>query len=271
MKRRSWRSKGPPGVIRKSHAEVPGGMVSVDQLVSKQPGLIPRIDGKHTLERVTGATVYADNYSGFCYSHLQSSLDTDQTIQSKLSFESLVHNMGVKIQAYRADNGRFIEKGYREAVTACKQTIDYCGAGAHNQNGIIERTIGLMTNDSRTLLLGAMRRWPDMISTLLWPYAWKEVERRNNYFSYNRHGVHPVQSFANVSYPPRLRDWHTWGCPVFVLEDKAREHMNPKWDPKARVGIYLGHSPIHAGSVALVLNPRTLHVSPQFHIVVLLI
>ena len=32
-------------------------------------------------------------------------------------------------------------------------------------------------------------------------------------------------------------------------------------------GIYLGHSPYHIGSVALVLNPETGHVSPQFHVV----
>ncbi len=38
-------------------------------------------------------------------------------------------------------------------------------------------------------------------------------------------------------------------------------------DPMARVGIYLGHSPAHAGSVALILDPRTLHVSPQFCVV----
>ena len=149
----------------------------------------------------------------------------------------------------------------------CRQTIDYCGVGAHNQNGIVERNIGLMTNGSRTLLLRAMRRWPDMISTLLWPYAWKEVERRNNYFSYNRHGEHPIQSFAKVTYPPKLRDYHTWGCLVFVLHDKAREVVNPKWDPKARLRVYLGHSSLYAGSVALVLNPRTLHISPQYHVV----
>ena len=28
----------------------------------------------------------------------------------------------------------------------------------------------------------------------------------------------------------------------------------------------MGHSPCHAGSVALVLNPKPLHVSPQFHV-----
>ena len=102
----------------------------------------------------------------------------------------------------------------------------------YSQNGIVEQTIGLMTNDSRTLLLGAMWQWPDMISTLLWPYAWKEVERRNNDFLYNRHGKHLIQSFAKVTHPPKLRDRHKWGCPVFVLHDKARELVNPKWDPK---------------------------------------
>ena len=43
--------------------------------------------------------------------------------------------------------------------------------------------------------------------------------------------------------------------------------MIPKWDLRARVGIYLGHSPCHAGSVALVFNLKTLRISPQFHLV----
>jgi hypothetical protein len=35
----------------------------------------------------------------------------------------------------------------------------------------------------------------------------------------------------------------------------------------SRIGVYLGHTPFHAGSVALVLNPSTGRVSPQFHVV----
>ena len=42
----------------------------------------------------------------------------------------------------------------------------------------------------------------------------------------------------------------------------------PQWDPRSRLEIYLGHSQSHAGSVSLILNPRTGLVSPQFHIVV---
>ena len=43
--------------------------------------------------------------------------------------------------------------------------------------------------------------------------------------------------------------------------------MIPKWEPRARMGVYVGWSPSHASNVALVLNPRTGHVSPQFHVV----
>ena len=42
--------------------------------------------------------------------------------------------------------------------------------------------------------------------------------------------------------------------------------MLSKWEQCSRLGIYLGHLPCHAGSVALVLNPTTLHISPQFHV-----
>ncbi len=30
--------------------------------------------------------------------------------------------------------------------------------------------------------------------------------------------------------------------------------------------MYLGHPPFHAGSVALVFNPKTARVSPQYHV-----
>ena len=109
-----------------------------------------------------------------------------------------------------------------------------------------------------------------MITTVLWPYAWKAIEYRNNIVGLNQNGKYPAQAFGGFKLPfnVQLRDQHsTWGCPVYVLESKAADGMMPKWDAKARIGVYLGHSPAHAGSVALVLNPRTLHVSPQFYVV----
>ena len=40
----------------------------------------------------------------------------------------------------------------------------------------------------------------------------------------------------------------------------------PKWKKHSRLGVYLGPPPNHTRSLALVLSPRTGHVSPQFHI-----
>ena len=42
--------------------------------------------------------------------------------------------------------------------------------------------------------------------------------------------------------------------------------MAKKWSEQSRIGVYLGHSPHHAISVAWVLNITTGHVSPQFHV-----
>ncbi|KAL7468050.1 hypothetical protein ACHAXS_009995, partial [Conticribra weissflogii] len=41
----------------------------------------------------------------------------------------------------------------------------------------------------------------------------------------------------------------------------------PKWEPWAQLGIYVGRLAHHAGNVALVLNPKTGSVSPQFHVI----
>ena len=43
--------------------------------------------------------------------------------------------------------------------------------------------------------------------------------------------------------------------------------MIPKWEPRARMGLYVGCSPSHAANVALIFNPCTGHISPQFHVI----
>ena len=75
--------------------------------------------------------------------------------------------------------------------------------------------------------------------------------------------LHPVKK-SRVYEPFRIRDCHTFGCPVYILHDKLQTVGSelPKWQPWSRLGIYLGQSPCYVGNVALVLNPLTLHISP---------
>jgi hypothetical protein len=63
--------------------------------------------------------------------------------------------------------------------------------------------------------------------------------------------------------------YHVFGSPCFVLDSLLQSGIvgPPKWKPRSRLGIYVGYSPSHAGSVALVLNPYTGYVSPHIHVV----
>ena len=132
---------------------------------------------------------------------------------------------------------------------------------------MIEKYHQDIAREARKLLLHAKRFWPEAIGTILWPFTIKAAEDRRNHLHLDDKGKTPIQKWSNVYHDINISTWHTFGCPVYVLENAAADGMTPKWNPRARVGIYLGHSPCHAGSVAMVLNPRTLHVSPQYHVV----
>ena len=63
-----------------------------------------------------------------------------------------------------------------------------------------------------------------------------------------------------------LKHVHTFACPVFALQNElASGNSMPRWAPRARIGLNLGPSPIHARNVYLVLNLVTGCVSPQCH------
>jgi len=271
MRKRAWRNKGKTSFrsIRKANENFPGAKVSTDQLVVAQPGLVPRLSGRHTNDRICGATGFIDHFSGYSFSSLQTSLDGEQTLEAKLAFERHANTFDIKILSYRADNGQFAEKSFRDSIKAARQSIDFCGVGSHHQNGIIERHFQRLSTQARTILLHAKRHWPTMVSAILWPFAYKYAEYLYNHLSVDKNGLSPIQKFCNGNtHQIELIELHTWGCPCYVLDARLQSgtSMAPKWDPRSRLGIYLGHSPCHAGTVALVLNPSTLHVSPQFHV-----
>ena len=268
-KRTPWR-KGtrPAGKVCTPCMTVPGGKAHIDQMQSNQPGLVPRMKGRHTKDRISAVTVFLDDKSSHSFSHLQTSTGGDETLAAKHAYEIMADSFGVVVRSFHADNGIFAEKIFVDEVTLCNQTISFCGVGAHHQNGKVENHIGRLTRGSRTLLLAAQRRWPEAIGEILWPFAWKDYERCYNELSIGSDGLTPIEKFSSTKRELRLRDYHPWGCPVYVLEGNLQTVGSkvPKWDPRARLGVYLGRSPCHAGNVALVLNPRTLHVSPQFHV-----
>ena len=116
-------------------------------------------------------------------------------------------------------------------------------------------------------MLYAMSKWKKMILFCLWPYAMRHANDVANATPKKGEESSPLEKFSGVKVAPKLRHFHDFGCPTYVLDNAIQSGQGaPKWKQRSRLGVYLGPSPNHARSVALVLNPRTGHVLPQFHV-----
>jgi hypothetical protein len=118
-----------------------------------------------------------------------------------------------------------------------------------------------------------MRMWPQMIDQMFWPFAIKAAAEQMNSLHIDTEGHTPESKFygVNIVNIP-VKTFHTMFCSCYVL-DSSRLHNAgsigpPKWEPRSNIRVYLGHSLFHAGSVALVYNPSTGHVSPKYHDVI---
>ena len=170
---RAWRTKAALHQLRLPHHTDPGSCVATDQTIFAHLGLVPRMDGRHTRDRITCGSVFIVTTTGYNFTQMQTSTDCEHTLLGKAMFERNANSYNVVIRSYHADNGIFAEKAFTYQVRNYNQTITYCGVGAYHQNGIVERKIGLLTRGSRTLLLNAQRCWKSAISTILWPFAWR--------------------------------------------------------------------------------------------------
>ena len=267
MTRRAKRAKNEKSGIDARIITGPGACVSVDQLESRTMGLIGHMKGNPTVQRYRCATIYIDHYSRLSYVHLQKQLTSEETVQGKIAFEKFCEARGVTVRHYHADNGRFADKGFVNHVVSNRQSISYCGVNAHFQNGMAEKRIRDLQDQTTTMLMHAEGKWPDVITSNLWPYALREANESLNSTPSKVTGKVANQMFARTDSPTVLRHFHPFGCPTYILNDElAAGKSIPKWHKRARLGVYLGRSPNHAQSVALVLSLATGLVSPQFHL-----
>jgi hypothetical protein len=193
-------------------------------------------------------------------------MSSEETVQGKEAFERLAKSHGIHIKHYHADNGRFKDNAFTRAVEPNNQTISFAGVGAHHQNGIAEKRIGDLQRKATTLLLHAQRRWPDAISTYLWPYALKAANDSRNNAPTRKQDTCPISRFSETARVPKIQNQHHFGCPVYVLKKEIQDGKKArKGTDRTRIGISLGYSPRHAHSVSLILNLETELVSPQYH------
>ena len=90
--------------------------MSVDQIVSAQPVLIPQMSGFLTNQRLGGASTFVDHVSNYVYVHLMRDLSRTETLLSKSSMEKVMAQAGGTVKHYHADNGRFADNGFNDTV-----------------------------------------------------------------------------------------------------------------------------------------------------------
>ena len=78
-----------------------------------------------------------------------------------------------------------------------------------------------------------------------------------------------MRFFSTKAANVQVKHYHTFGYPVYILDCRLQLNSKgvSKWEPRSRLGIYVGRPHVRVGSVGLVLDPKTGLVSPQYHVV----
>ena len=247
-----------------------GAKVATDQFVSAVRGRRFHTFGKENEgQKFTGGTVFVDISSGFISACMQVSLKAQETILAKRRFERDLHLHGHKIVQYLGDNGVFRSEEFSLELQKKGQTIEFCGVGAHHQNGVAERSIRTISDSARSMLIHAAIHWPEAVDLSLWPMA---VEYATYLYNRTPGRVSDTSPMEHVSGQRSnledIRSARVWGCPAFVLDPRKQDGKKlPRWVPRARRGQFLGRSRSHASSVGLIRNLNTGSISTQFHVV----
>ena len=116
MTRRPTRVKGDKNKGQLHQATKAGECVSVDQMESRTPGFIGMMRYFITKERYICSTIFVDHYSDLSYKHFQKSTNMEETLKALAAFEAFSHQHGITVMHYHADNGRFVDRKFKETI-----------------------------------------------------------------------------------------------------------------------------------------------------------
>jgi hypothetical protein len=250
-----------------ANASHPGEGVSADQLEAGCPGRIPTTKGLPTTKRYRYCNLWIDHVTRFVFPTFHETKHANELIASKREFQQFAARFNVIIRRIRADNGVYSAAAFQHDCAANNQELTFCAVGSHWQNGVAERHIGLLTQTARTLLVHATTKWPAVINEKFWPFAVKHACAFHNASVHSETKQIPHYAFTGEQPPCSMSGFRVFGCPVFVLDKRLQDGDSvSKWKARSWTGVYVGNSAQHAGTVPLVYNPQTTHVTPQYHV-----
>jgi hypothetical protein len=181
----------------------------------------------------------------------------------------MARDEGFRIKSYHSDNGIFASPDFKHHCSLQNQKYNFGAVGAKHQNGIAERNIKTVAQWARANMLHLATLWPQYANAKYWPQAIDYAVWVFNRLPNMESGISPNEIWSGVRSPSEeLSRSHVFGCPVYVLDASLQDGKKiPKWNPRARLGLFLGFSELHSSQVPLVLNVNTGYISPQFHVI----
>ena len=119
-------------------------------------------------------------------------------MEGKYAYERFAHHHGVKIKHYRGNNMRYNETDFIDSCKQTNQKFNYCGVGAHHQNGLAEAKNKTLVYGARTLILYTKRRWHKVINVALWPFATLATAKSHNELSLDENCKSPLEKFTGI-------------------------------------------------------------------------
>ena len=257
------------GILYKDKTK-PGDLVFSDQYVCSQDGRYYNPQGRmNTQQTYKGGTVFFDAASKYIHVTNQVGFGAYETINAKLEFKKEAQGVGIEVKKYCTDNGVYTSREFQGNLNEKGQGIQYCGVGAHHQNGPAENAIKILMNKARTMMFHSALCWPEHTKMCLWPLAVKHAAYLHNNIPNMATGLAPIEVWSSSkSNHTSIINAQPWGCPAYVLEPSLQDgHKIPKWQPRSRRGQYLGVSARHASTVGVIRNLRTNNISPQYHVI----
>jgi hypothetical protein len=257
------------GILYKDKCE-PGDMVFSDQYVCEMKGRYHNNKGQiNSNYEYRGGTVFVDAASGYIYLQNQVGFTAYETIESKLKFEREAASAGVQVKRYTTDNGVYTAREFQKELAQKGQILQLSGVGGHHHNAPAENAIKIVMNRARTIMFHAALCWPEQMDFSLWPLALQHSMQLYNETPNPKTGMAPIEIWTKTkSSYSTLINAQPWGCPVYVLDPALQDGRKiPKWNPRSRMGQYVGDSPMHASTVGLIRNLKTQNISPQYHVV----
>ena len=145
VRRKKWTTKGKKsGSIFRDTENKTGAEVSVYQLQSDQPLLVPQFSVELTSAQIWSIQLIVNHFSDLNYVQLMRSTIQEENLSVKAAFKTWAAIFGVKIHRYHTDNDIFSEQPFRS------ETLEY-----------------------RKLLLHANKYCTEAITKMLWTYSLK--------------------------------------------------------------------------------------------------